>query len=160
MAISKELFLALLSMDAYNRGYGSGIADGVNLDPDGNDLDGLGGPGSRIGSALVTRDDISEVAQAAGFYAIAYTLTEAVGEGPDALASGTTVISYRGTDTSIDYLKGWLIGAGVTAPITQADETMAFYHAVAGTLGPDANLIVTGHSLGGGLACRPAGAFA
>ncbi len=28
MTISKDLYLAILSMDAYNRGYGSGIADG------------------------------------------------------------------------------------------------------------------------------------
>jgi hypothetical protein len=37
MTISKDLFLAILSMDAYNRGYGAGIADG-----DDSDLDGLG----------------------------------------------------------------------------------------------------------------------
>jgi len=28
MAISPELFMAILSMDAYNRGYGAGIEDG------------------------------------------------------------------------------------------------------------------------------------
>jgi hypothetical protein len=29
MPISKDLFLAILSMDAYNRGYGAGMADGL-----------------------------------------------------------------------------------------------------------------------------------
>jgi len=36
-------------------------------------------------------------AQAAGFYAAAYTLTEAVGD----LAAGSTVISYRGTGARV-----------------------------------------------------------
>lgn len=44
MTISKELYLAILSMDAYNRGYGAGIADGGKAD-----TDGLGEAGSQIG---------------------------------------------------------------------------------------------------------------
>lgn len=31
MTISKDLFLAILSMDAYNRGYGAGLSDGINV---------------------------------------------------------------------------------------------------------------------------------
>jgi hypothetical protein len=46
-------------------------------------------------SIAATPDDIS-VAQAAGFYGIAYT----VGAGIDGIAAGTTVISYRGTDSA------------------------------------------------------------
>ena len=86
--------------------------------------------------------------QQAGFYAIAYR----VGDGVDGIERGTTVISYRGTDDPVDYLKGWLIGAGVTAPITQADETVEFYSAVVDSLPSNTNVILTGHSLGGGLA--------
>ncbi|WP_162933127.1 hypothetical protein [Roseovarius sp. EL26] len=37
MAISKDLFLSILAMDAYNRGYDAGINDEGE-----NDLDGLG----------------------------------------------------------------------------------------------------------------------
>lgn len=40
MAISDDLFLAILSMDSYNRGYGTG-------------LEGLGGVGSQIGNAKI-----------------------------------------------------------------------------------------------------------
>jgi hypothetical protein len=42
MPVSSELFLAILAMDAYNRGYKAGI---------GPDNVGLGGIGSQIGSA-------------------------------------------------------------------------------------------------------------
>ncbi len=37
MSISKDLFLAILSMDAYNRGYGAGITDGQHIDGNGTD---------------------------------------------------------------------------------------------------------------------------
>ena len=42
MTISKDLFLAILSMDSYNRGYGEGIA-------------GLGGINSKIGTATLRK---------------------------------------------------------------------------------------------------------
>lgn len=80
MTISKELFLALLSMDAYNRGYEPGVG-------------GLPKPedGFQIGLATYLTDSTDKLGltdtQAAGFYAIAYSL-------PD----GSKVISYRGTD--------------------------------------------------------------
>lgn len=92
MSISKELFLAILSMDAYNRGYKAGIADGT-VDPDG--LGEVGGIGSAtiIRPESVGRDDPTYRAwQAASFYAVAYT----VGDGVDGIAPGTTVIAYRG----------------------------------------------------------------
>jgi hypothetical protein len=77
MSISEDLFLAILAMDAYNRGYASGV---------GNNTDGLGGLGSQIGTATVTRQDKSAEAVAASFFAQSYTW------------NGQTVISYRGTD--------------------------------------------------------------
>jgi len=74
MSISPELMYAILSMDAYNRGYGAGIGDAVT---------GLGESG-QIGTAtLKTRAElgISETQyqewQAAGFYAVAYEWTDA-----------------------------------------------------------------------------------
>ena len=99
MTISKDLFLAILSMDSYNRGYGAGLSDGGVNDPD-----GLGETG-HIGSAtLITRADLGitteqyQAWQDAGFYAIAYDVG---GSGPSGLA-GKTVISYRGTDAPAD----------------------------------------------------------
>ena len=93
MTISKDLFLAILSMDAYNRGYNSGIS-------------GLGGEGSKIGAATIGKDAEQLLdqgaAKAVSFYAVAYELNNRPdgtgGSGVDGLAAGTTVISYRGTD--------------------------------------------------------------
>ena len=74
MTISKDLFLSILSMDAYNRGYNSGIDDLSDA------------PGTQIGNAAILDVKIPEGSQAAGFYALSYTL------------GGETIISYRGTD--------------------------------------------------------------
>ena len=82
MTISKDLFLSILSMDAYNRGYNPGI-------------EGLSdAPGTRIGNATILNANIPQGSQAASFYALSYT----IGAGVDGIAPGTTVISYRGTD--------------------------------------------------------------
>jgi hypothetical protein len=68
MAMNRDLFLTILSMDSYNRGYGQGIKglDSPGPNPD-DDLK------IRIGKAKIIRDanDASGLAQAAGFYAIA-----------------------------------------------------------------------------------------
>jgi hypothetical protein len=76
MAVSNELMLAILAMDAYNRGYGAGIG------PKGI---GLGLAGSQLGNATVSKIDGEATAQAASFFAQSYTY------------NGKTVISYRGT---------------------------------------------------------------
>ena len=80
MTLSNDLFLAILSMDSYNRGYDAGIT-------------GLGGEGARIGAATIAKDAEQLLsaweAQAAGVYAVAYQW------------NGETVISYRGTDTLV-----------------------------------------------------------
>ena len=74
MTISKDLFLSILSMDAYNRGYNPGI-------------EGLSdAPGTIIGNATILNSNIPQGSQAASFYALSYTL------------GGETIISYRGTD--------------------------------------------------------------
>jgi hypothetical protein len=82
MAISPDLFRAILAMDAYNRSYNEGIA-------------GLGGEGTMIGLATVAKNS-SELKDANGnrldvaasFFAQAYSW------------NGKTVISYRGTETA------------------------------------------------------------
>ena len=74
MTISNNLFQSILSMDAYNRGYSSGLADGVNLSQNGQDIDGLGGIGSRVGTATVFEQANSLIQQRAGFYAQAYSI--------------------------------------------------------------------------------------
>ena len=88
MSISEDLFLAILSMDAYNRGYREGIA-------------GLGGVGSGIGNATITQQSDtgeSDPGVVAGFYAIAYEMAADVGEGDDKLLAGQ--ISYRGREAA------------------------------------------------------------
>ncbi|WP_236759713.1 calcium-binding protein [Agrobacterium tumefaciens] len=137
---SDELFLAILSMDAYNRGYNRGVVDG-----------GLGGVGSSIGTATVTlqSDTLTGTPGVdAGFYAIAYKW-------------GTeTVISYRGTDnknildSENDLWNGWTLGGGYGAG-SQATLALDFYKQVMEHSAFDdtgAQPILTGHSLGGGLA--------
>ena len=82
MSISSELFMAILAMDAYNRGYYPGITDS------GDSNEGMAG--NSIGTAIVGLSaDVATYpnAVAASFFAQAYTL-----------ANGQTVISYRGTD--------------------------------------------------------------
>ncbi len=76
MTINRDLLLAILAMDSYNRGYGQGIKglESPGPNPD-DDVD------IRIGRAKITRDanDESGLAQAAGFYAIAYDMTGVAG---------------------------------------------------------------------------------
>ena len=81
--MNRNLFLAILAMDSYNRGYGVGIK-------------GLGGVGSGIGDAtILSQSDTlaGSLSVSAGFYAIAYDMTGVAG-----FAAGERVISYRGTD--------------------------------------------------------------
>ena len=124
MAISPNLFLAILSMDSYNRGYNAGVSDGGE-----NDTDGLGETKdvSRIGNSKISYTladaDLLDESKSAGFYAIAYEITDDSIEG---LANGQKVISYRGTDNpgiwsnlnpwsttpGGDAWNGWSVGAG------------------------------------------------
>ena len=141
MTISKELFLSILAMDSYNRGYDPGILLDANA----------GG----IGAATIAADSTSVIgsdAQAAGFYALSYTW------------NGQTVISYRSTDNigalgggdgASDFWRGWITGAGVLVPGGQAQLAVDFYNSVTGgsvLAGESGGAVLTGHSLGGGLA--------
>jgi hypothetical protein len=97
----KGLFLAILAMGSYKRGYDDGIKDAGDDDPD-----GLGEFGSRIGNASVMAVALPEGAQAAGSHAVAYETQYG------------TVISYRGTDftPAADFAterdQGWTFGGG------------------------------------------------
>lgn len=136
-----DIFLAILAMDAYNRGYSSGIEL-----PDAK--------GTQIGSATISKTiaDIvgfSANAEAIGFYAVAY-------DTPDG-----TVISYRGTDNPTfnpfdetgDVWRGWLFGTGLTLG-TQLTLAQEFYEEVTenNVFEGEGGATLTGHSLGGGLA--------
>ena len=74
---STDLIYAILAMDSYNRGYGSGVTD-LNL-------------GDRIGKWSILTDAEAELESSAfdnGFYAIAFTNSQTKG----------VVASFRGTD--------------------------------------------------------------
>jgi hypothetical protein len=112
MAVTeKDLFLAILAMDSYNRGYGAGINDGGSGDPDGLGLTG------QIDTATIGQDSSiivdgsgSRIDDDAGFYAAAYQTDDG------------TVISYRGTDSTptadaaTDATRGWPLGHGNFTP--------------------------------------------
>ena len=98
MAITEKLFLAILAMDAYNRGYNAGIVSNSQ-----NLLGGVGG--TQIGNAIIgSNSNIlgPNVDIAASFFAQSYSW------------NGKTVISYRGTDDipGGDFIEGWSVGAG------------------------------------------------
>jgi hypothetical protein len=134
---SADVLKALLALDAYNQGYGRGVNNGT----------------TKIGSATLITDSSEEFDEvstaAAGFYAAAYRLED-----------GTTVISYRGTDntdvfdtTSGDLYTGWVAATGTNT--AQIQLALDFYKEVTGKTvydGVAENTILTGHSLGGGLA--------
>lgn len=148
--MNTNLFKAILAMDSYNRGYGEGIILPVILNT------------TKIGNAtIVSQSDTTATSQPvlAGFYGISYQL-----------AGGEKVVSYRGTDTAPqlwaaiqsgdlsklltpDVLNGYGVGAG-SPVVKQAELAIKFYQSVAGAESDwrSANISVTGHSLGGGLA--------
>ncbi len=142
--MSPELFYALLSLDSYNRGYGSGL-----------DVAAVGPQfATSLGDATIgsTSTDLLGLysTKKIGFFAQTYVI------------GGKTVISYRGTDNfgagnpvtgANDVVNGWITGLGFAS--TQSDAALQFYDQVTGSTlasGPDANVVLTGHSLGGGLA--------
>ena len=82
--MNRDLFLAILAMDSYNRDYGSGIqVSGSSI--------GNADIVSRASLGLDNQDYLNW--QAAGFYAIAYDMTGVAG-----FTAGERVIAYRGTD--------------------------------------------------------------
>ena len=154
MTIDQDVFLSLLALDSYNRGYGANVG-GLLED-------------EQIGEATLTTrasifgdstDQIYQNWQSAGFYAIAYNW------------NGQTIISYRGTNFPSeftlsefvafyqqDFGGGWDIFTGIGSG-SHAVFARDFYEAVTGfdfvqsDSDPIAtNITLTGHSLGGALA--------
>ncbi|PCH94099.1 MAG: hypothetical protein COB84_08130 [Rhodobacteraceae bacterium] len=125
----KDLLLALLSLDAYHQGYERGIEhDKLQI-----------GAAKRTGISEI-RTDSAEYQD--GFFAVSYD-TE-YGE----------VLSIRGTDfftgeKARDILKGWVIGAGV---VNDNVLHAANFLEQVQTDNEQGSVILTGHSLGGGLA--------
>ena len=106
--MNRDLFLAILSMDSYNRGYGQGVKITI-----GDASTGVNEGGRQLGSATIILQsdvDAGRPGVNAGFYAIAYDMTGVAG-----FASGERVIAYRGTDGILagDLLYGWTLGGGV-----------------------------------------------
>ena len=145
--MNREVFLSILAMDSYQRGYAVGIKNIA---------------GAKIGKAKISRQ--SDVRQGStevtsGFYALSYVLDESWAGIP----AGATVISYRGTDFDSgiqlfrDVTQGWSSFTGFGSP-TQFSLALDFYRfvtgidATAGNVPVRNDIITTGHSLGGGLA--------
>tara|TARA_Y100000031_G_scaffold103586_1_gene113847 strand:- start:70060 stop:76224 length:6165 start_codon:yes stop_codon:yes gene_type:complete len=144
MPINNTLMNAILSMDSYNRGYGAGIQ--LDVDANGESIN------QSLGKAIITfESDIQEGSEGfnAGFYGIAYDIKDNQGNVID------TVISYRGTsfdDGGSDVLNGWPLGGGFTNT-SQGEMAIEFFQSVAGAGSYfNADISLTGHSLGGGLA--------
>ena len=145
MTISSELYMALMSMDSYNRGYGQRL-----------DVQAAGASATQLGNATIGLNSTEQAAGipggiAAGFFAQSYTL------------NGQKIIAYRGTDEPVtlpwsdiggDVWNGY--GTAFGLPFNdQARMAADFFQTVTGTQTTDpstGNAILTGHSLGGGLA--------
>jgi hypothetical protein len=139
-----NILKAILAMDSYNRGYGAYIT--LPLKENGNFLS--------VGEAEIATDSTEKlglgVDASASFYAIAYNY------------NGQKIISCRGTDdfgsildlwTDGDIWNGWGVGTG-SVEGRQAEMAFEFYQLVVGGIGNvySADVTLTGHSLGGGLA--------
>ncbi|CAN0605673.1 unnamed protein product, partial [Ectocarpus sp. 12 AP-2014] len=142
MPISSELYYAILSMDAYSRGY-DGAFDAMSGDVD-TELD-VGNARVLETSSFVPLQNLDgslTIDQAFGFYALAYDTN---GD------SFVDVISYRGTDdisvTSLDVFHGWSLAfPNQHLESQQGQLAVDFYKTVSEELGgPFGGIALTGH---------------
>ena len=129
--MDRDIFLAILALDSYNQGYDAKTTVSSN----------------KIGNATIIRDSSGLDDRTAGFYATAYDW------------NGETVISYRGGDSYSDLIAGWKLAFGL---VGQGQLAIEFYRQVVDAATGNglqtvfdpapSNLVITGHSLGGGLA--------
>lgn len=146
--MNQDVFLSILAMDSYNRGYGQNVG-------------GLSSSGQLGAATIIRQSDVraGSAALTAGFYAIAYAW------------NGNKVISYRGTNPEFtapdgqtfldsplvkDAWNGWTLGAGYIGA-AQGGMAIKFYEDVSSRsiynpVGNGTPILLTGHSLGGGLA--------
>jgi pimeloyl-ACP methyl ester carboxylesterase len=132
-----DLFLAILAMDAYNRGYNTGLT-----------LPGTQGLGGTIGAGTVIASNASQAAQDASYYSIAYQIGDQV------------FIAYRGTQ--IDQIVNTAINAypvAIGLPDSPQSELAAQFYKDVSAANPGANITLIGHSSGGGLAGLIGSAF-
>lgn len=80
--MNRDLFLAILSMDSYNRGYGPSLI-----------VFGPNNAGQSIGNAIVKDIPLQADPEAVGFYGLAYDVSVVAG-----FTDGETVIAYRGSE--------------------------------------------------------------
>ena len=99
--MDRKLFLAILAMDSYNRGYGISF-----------DVAAMSDDPTKIGNATLLDLGVPSGWELQSFFAQAYEMAGGV-EG----LSGT-VVSFRGTDNpnplsaGSDFWQGWTVGAG------------------------------------------------
>ncbi|QUJ77243.1 hypothetical protein KDD17_04285 [Sulfitobacter albidus] len=150
MTISRELFLSILAMDSYHQGYDPGMVHGKS---------NIGGATVRSASADgVSVEDYARW-QEQGFYAVSYDVNAT---GISGWGGETFAISYRGTDGAPDFTRGWTMGGGFTGWnqsslaldffTSATGQTMDAQTGLPGYRQEASNAILTGHSLGGGLA--------
>lgn len=125
----KTFFDSILTLDSYNRVYGEGI-----------DV-----PGQQLGFYSL---ELFSENQGISFFAQSYT------------RDSETIISFRGTDNFwFDLFTGYSLAIGSPGS-AQANAAAEFYKTVNGdSSGANRNIILTGHSLGGGLAGYVGGIF-
>lgn len=138
-----DVFLAILAMDTYHRGGHAGLGENSGL---------LETVGTQIGTASIARTTESDpeekaAAQAVGFYAIEYNWND------------KNVYAYRGTDKGFkdfsstgDIVNGYTLSAGLPDAAQALAAAKFFTDGQGAKSNANANAIITGQSLGGGLA--------